>query len=253
MQATPFAEFRWSFPMLIVCGMLATASAQPPPATDVAEVVDRMVKSEICQLKKLQRYRMTRTYQLRSADGSKDVQMLARVTYDGSTGKTIQVVEERGSEGLYRRALQKIMEAEVRTSHEDGREDTRLGPENYNFKLIGTAVREGQKCYVLQLVPKRKTKYLLDGKAWVSVDDFGLVALEGRPAASISFWVGKPLITQCFQKVGEFWLLASNHSEVDAKVVGRIALNIETRDIETDGTKVELAARHHDGRALAID
>ncbi len=79
------------------------------------------------------------------------------------------------------------------------------------------------------------------------------MALEGRPAASVSFWVGKPLITQSFEKVGDFWLLSRNHSEVDAKIVGRIALNIDTRDVEMGGTKVELATRRKGPHGVVLD
>ncbi len=113
--------------------MVAIASAQHSAVPAVDDIVDKMVKSEDCQLKKLQHYRMTRTYQLKSADGSKDVQMLTRVSYDGTKGKSIQVLEERGTEGLYRRALRKVLEAEVRTSHTDGRDETRIAPENYTL------------------------------------------------------------------------------------------------------------------------
>jgi hypothetical protein len=238
---------------ITLIGVSGVGWAQSKAMGDVAEIVDKMVKSEAAQLQKLQRYRMTRTYRLKSGDGSKDVQMLARVVYNGETGKSIQVLEARGTEGLYRRALQKVLDAEVKTSHEDGRGATHLGPENYSFRLIGTEVREGRNCYALQLLPKRRSKYLLDGKAWVATDDYGLVALEGRPAASLSFWVGKPFITQVFEKVGDIWLLSRNHSEVDARIIGKIALTIETQDVEMGGTKVEMATRHRGSGGVVVD
>jgi hypothetical protein len=209
------------------------------------DIVEKMVQSENTQDKHLRQYRMSRTYRLRSEDGAKDVKMLARVDYDSVSGKRIQVLEEEGSEGLFRRALRKVLEAEVRTSHQDGRAETALTPDNYHFHLAGSETHDGHRCYVLQLVPKRKSKYLIEGRAWVSAEDYGLVAIEGRPSASVSFWVGKPLISQSFEKVGDYWLLAQNRSVVDAKLVGRIELRFETRDVEVGGTKVALMQRHN--------
>ena len=79
------------------------------------DIVEKMVQSENAQDKNLRQYRMFRTYQLRNDDGSKVVKMLARVDYDNASGKKIEVLEEEGSEGLFRRALRKVLEAEVRT------------------------------------------------------------------------------------------------------------------------------------------
>jgi hypothetical protein len=209
------------------------------------DIVEKMVQAESAQDKNLRQYRMFRMYHLRNNDGSKDVKMLARVDYDNTSGKTFEVLEEQGSEGLFRRALRKVLEAEVRTSRDDGRNETALTAANYHFRLTGSETRDGHRCYVLQLVPKHKSRYLIDGRAWVNAEDYGLVAIEGHPSASVSFWVGKPFISQSFEKVGDYWLLARNRSVVDAKLVGRIELQFETRDVEVDGTKVALMQRHN--------
>ncbi len=187
---------------------------------------------------------MVRTYQLRSADGSKDVKILADVEYDVANGKRIQIREEKGTEGLYRRALKRVLEAEARTSRTDGRAEARVGPENYNFELIGTEFRDNHKCYVLKLTPKHKSKFLLEGRAWVDADDYGLMELEGRTAASVSFWVGRPFVSQSFEKVGDFWLLARNQSVADARIVGRITMNIDTQKIEMGTVRIALAGKH---------
>lgn len=247
-------SFGKTFPLVFAFGLLVPVTfAGDACPLSAEQIAAKMADFEAVQLKNLQHYRMTRTYGLKSADGTKDVQITALVNYDIATGKSIKILEERGSEGLFRRGLRKVIEAEIRTSHQDGREETRLSADNYNFRFVGTEVRDGRKCYILQLLPKRKNKYLLEGKAWIDAGDFGLVALEGRPAASVSFWVGKPFISQSFEKIGDFWLLSRNQSVVDAKLVGRIALSIETSAVEMGGTKVELAARPRSSRNQSVD
>ena len=82
---------------------------------------------------------------------------------------------------------------------------------------------------MLSLVPKRNSKYLIQGKAWVDSAEFGLVRIEGYPTESLSFWVGKPFIVQEFDNVGGHWLLRSNKSIVDAKIIGRIELTVSSK------------------------
>lgn len=236
---------KWFVTVLTLSVFGTVAFAEAPMDRVTSDIVAKMVQREETELKNMQHYRMTRTYELKTADGTKDTQFLAVLDYDIATGKSIQVTQERGTDGLFRHALRRVLETEVRTSRQEGRNDTKLAPENYNFRLLGTEMRDGHKCYVLQLLPKRKTKYLLEGKIWIDTDGYGLVGLEGRPAASLSFWVGRPLITQSFEKVGDFWLLARNRSIVDARLIGRISLTIDTSDVEIGGEKIAIANRRH--------
>ncbi len=238
--------------LIAACALIPACVGQNMADHATDQIVSRMVQVELAQEKNLQHYRMIRTYTLNNADGSKPVELLAQVVFDGESGKSIQVIEERGSDGMFRRALHKVLEAEIRTSNKDGKKEARITPDNYSFHLNGTEMRDGRRCFVLQLTPKRKSKYLVDGRAWVDAEDYALVGLEGRSAASVSFWVGKPYITQSYEKIGDFWLMASNHSVADAKFVGRIALTIETRDVEMGGTKVVLAHRHHASAANIV-
>ena len=44
-------------------------------------------------------------------------------------------------------------------------------------------------CYLLELMPKRRDKYLFIGKAWIDKEDLGIARMEGEPVRSPSFWV----------------------------------------------------------------
>jgi hypothetical protein len=214
-----------------ICG----AAAGSGPEITAEEIVDKMLASEAQQQKNLPRYRTMREYRLTNADGSKQVEVLAKISYDRNGKKRIEVVEERGSEGLFRRAIHKVLDAEMKASRE-ARKDIQISPDNYEFKLVGT----GGRSYVLDLIPKRKSKFLIEGRIWVDAQDFAISRIKGRPAANISFWVGRPHITQSFQKVGDVWLLAHNESTTTAKVVGRVVFTMETLEVESSGTKLAL-------------
>jgi hypothetical protein len=215
------------------------ALGQPASAVCADEVIARAVESEAQQEKNLQHYRTVREYHLANGDGSRSVQVLASVVYDANGAKTISLLQESGSEGIFRRVIRKVLEAEERASREDEKE-MRLGPENYDFKLLGTESRDGRNCYVLQLLPKRKSKYLLDGKAWVDAKEFAVVRIEGRPSASLGFWVGKPYISQSFEKAGNIWFMAHNESLTNARLFGKVVFSMQTTEVQSGGTKVAI-------------
>src|SRR5438445_7664488 len=116
--------------------------------------------------------------------------MTVKVKYAPGQGKQFTIVSAQNADGIYKRVFEKIIEAERDSSKGQNQEALRVGPENYDFELLGTEERNGEKCYVLRLKPKRKNKFLLDGKAWISAHDFGIVHIEGRPSERISFWIG---------------------------------------------------------------
>lgn len=213
------------------------ALGQPASLVSADEVIARMAESERQQEKNLQHYRTVREYRLANGDGSKSVQALASVVYDANGAKTISVMRESGSEGIFRRVIGKVLEAEERASREN-QSEMRLSQANYAFKLLGTEMREGRNCYVLQLVPKRKSKYLLDGKAWVDAKEYAVVRIEGRPSASLGFWVGKPYISQSFQKVGNIWFMSRNESLTNAKLFGKVVFSMQTTEVKSGGTTV---------------
>lgn len=78
-----------------------------------------------------------------------------------------------------------------------------------------------------ETAPLMKRQFLLDGTAWIDSQDLGFMRIVGQPAASVSFWVGRPTITMDFAKVREYWLLARNRSQAHGRLVGSSELTIE--------------------------
>jgi len=214
------------------------------------DVIAKMNQADENRDSKLRAYSAVRHYTLRGEKG-KTAEMTARLDYDNKSGKKFEVLAENGERGLYRRVFEKVLEAEAQASRKSGHDDNSISPANYNFKLLGQETRDGRNCYVIQLLPKRKSKYLVDGKAWIDESDYALVRLEGRTAGSVSFWVGRPYIVQSFQKVGNYWLAASNDSVANAKLVGRMELTINSSEYSVPGVNsVQVAEKAHASGAV---
>ena len=58
---------------------------------------------------------------------------------------------------------------------------------------------EGHPAYVINVVPKRRDKYLMEGRIWVDATDFALVRAEGKPAHNPSFWTRSVYFVQQYQ------------------------------------------------------
>jgi hypothetical protein len=212
---------------LLTIGVIGSAASLPrnDSGSDIVEVTRKLTDADTARRAGLGSYSVERLYQLESNGGKHVATMRVRLDYSAESGKHFTILDISKADGFRKHAFQKMLEAEVEA--EKISDTTRVNSNNYDFRLLGFESVQGRRCFVLELLPKRKNKYLLNGRAWIDAGDYGLVKLEGRPAASVSFWVGKPTLTQEFQKVENLWLASRNESVTDAKIVGRIRLSIE--------------------------
>lgn len=224
---------------------LAASGGAPQPSEPVAltaeQIVHRVGRAEDRRREVLMEYSATRRYLLHNPRMKHDAEMLVRVNYRKGQGKFFQVLASGGAEGISRRVFDKLLTGEAEGSHKNN-VDRNLSSQNYEFRLIGWEVREEHRCYVLELTPKTKSKYLLNGKAWIDAEDFAVVRIEGRPSASLSFWVGKPYIVQEFEKVGDFWMASRNVSRSETRLLGTSDLTIESSGYLVNGAGGESVA-----------
>ena len=185
----------------------------------------------------LEEYSAVRKYRLHNDRGTRSAEMQVRVTYRKGEGKAFEILASEGAEGMSGRVLRRLMDAEAEASRKETRDQSRVIARNYDFELLGTEMKNGRLCYLLQLIPKTKSKYLLSGEAWVDAEHFAIVRLEGRPTANVSFWVGKPYVVMDFEKVGDFWLISHNQSRADCKFFGPMELTIDYSGYQVTGSQ----------------
>ncbi len=222
---------------------VAACTAQTEQTLRVDDILGRAADARVRQEKSLQQYSATRWYTIRFNRNGDTARMTVQVDYRCGVGKTLVILASNEADGILGRVLRRIVQDEQQASQDPNRDATIITPQNYDVQVLGAEQMDGHRCYVLSLHAKRRSKYLLNGKAWLDAEDFGLVRIAGRPSASLSFWVGKPWIDQCFTKVGGFWVASTNHSITDARLFGRTELTVEAGDYRVPGMDTRVARR----------
>jgi hypothetical protein len=236
--------------LLCLAASGASQQASEPVALTAEQIVCRVGRAEDRRRELLLEYTASRRYLLHNPRMKHDAEMLVRMDYRKGQGKVFQVLAADGAEGISRRVFDKLLAGEAEGSFKNN-VDRNLNSQNYEVRLVGQEGCEGRRCYVLALAAKTKSKYLLNGKAWIDAEDFAVVRMEGRPAASLSFWVGKPYIVQEFEKVGDFWMASRNVSRSETRLLGTSDLTIESSGYLVNGAGAEsVAVNRRVGAAL---
>lgn len=212
--------------LAIMTSALMTASAQMNDRLpSAADVVAKMMQFDAQRQSEMSGYTATRHYL--AVNQKRHAEMLVRVTCDMDGGKQFSILSEEGSNSIRKHVFHKILNEEAEAYRRGTRNNTRLTPANYDFQLVGKEILETRPAYILQVVPKNPSKYLIDGKIWVDANDYSIVRIEGQPARNPSFWVRNVHFVHRYQKVGEFWLAASTHTTSDVRIFGLSELTIE--------------------------
>ncbi|MBV8866338.1 MAG: hypothetical protein JO210_13175 [Acidobacteriaceae bacterium] len=139
-------------------------------------------------------YTEVERYTVRNSHVTETAELAARVSYRKEHGKIYQILSRKGSKFLQERVINRILKEDALLSRSPERSHTLLTSANYSMKLQRTARLQGEECYVVQIHPREHKFFLIEGIAWVDTEHFSLLRIEGRPAASTSFWTGRPFI-----------------------------------------------------------
>ena len=215
--------------LLALVALLLVAQDTPdttaPPSAD--EIVAKMVQHDDERRAALQGYTGFRRYVLENPKHHKQAEMLVRMVYHKDGSKEFQVESCSGWGGARQHVFPRLLEAETEASRPGSPENSRMTPENYSFGMLRVDQVDGRKTYVLEVSPKTQKKYLMRGTIWVDAEDFAIVRMDGEPAKNPSFWIKSVHFGHSYQKVGLFWLAASDSSLTDARILGPTELRID--------------------------
>ena len=121
-----------------------------------------------------------REYVLENQRWHKRAEMLVRVEGDADETKHFEVVSEMGWKAAQKHVLRKVLESEAEASSAAIRNETRLSSENYEFRMVTTALLSDRMAYVIDVVPKRRNERLFEGKIWIDAQDYALERVEGE-------------------------------------------------------------------------
>lgn len=171
-------------------------------------------------------YTETRKYLFRNSRFKKLGEMNVKATHRQNSAIQLEILAGPAVDDTSGRVFREVMEGErdLSLAHDA---DRALIAANYQVKTLGVEQVRQRECYVLDITPRRKSRFLLKGRAWIDKQSFHLVRIEGRPSASLSIWVGKPLITQDFDEVSGLWVKTRSHTAASTFFLGTSELTIQ--------------------------
>jgi hypothetical protein len=195
---------------------LVEAAERPDLAALVAQAESQR-DARIKEVRSLRRY-IVRNARWKS-DGTMDAMMITSA--DGSKRYEILAMN---ADGLRKRILIKVLDGEVEAAA-NGERDGNVNSTNYELRPL--AVADNQTCRPVELVPRKRTRFILEGRACVDMSDMAMVHMEGRTAKKISIFVGRAYVVQDFRKMGEFWYSVTTSSSADVTFLGKTELIIQ--------------------------
>ena len=198
------------------------------PASSTGEhIFADLVKHSELRNAALQQYSATRTYSVSDVSGKVHAKETVRMEYIAPDKKTFVTLDEEGSAIVRHLVLNRLIESEVSTAAGQDHRDSSITPANYTFHLVGEEDLGAHHCYVVEAFPKRRDKYLFEGKVWIDSREFAIVRIAGHPARNLSFWVTRADFVREYEKVNDFWLPRKDETTVDVRMYGRKILSID--------------------------
>jgi len=124
------------------------------------------------------------------------------VTFVPPRSKKFVIGETSG--GLGETIVRQMLASEADLLKNQGATD--ISPANYDFRFINEQDPDHQRCFVLELLPRRKDKNLLQGTVWIDSETYLIRRIEGEPAKSPQ--CGCTMCTSC-------WAMATSAESSD--------------------------------------
>jgi hypothetical protein len=230
---------------LVAIAMLATeANAQtaeeelPRPSGIIEPLRPRVTENQVFaelaahneqRRSALRDYSVLRTYQVIDLKGKVHAEEVGRMEFLSPDKKTFTVDSESGSGLVRNMALNPLIKSEIETAAGKEHHDSAISADNYFLDLLGEQQVGPYRCFVAKAVPKRKDKYLFEGKLWIDVKDYSVVRIEGHPAKKLSFWIQRADFVRQYEKIDGFWLPQKDQTLVQVRLYGKKVLTIDHR------------------------
>jgi hypothetical protein len=187
----------------------------------------------------LKHYSGSRQYTLENVRFGKQAAVAVLMNYRQPEGERYTVLARSGSDKL-NAIIDRVIASEAGTSLPLEIARHEITATNYRVRLLGKEVAAGRDCYVLDLAPRIKARFLIIGRAWVDAGSYAVVRIEGQFAGSLSVLVGAPRISEEFSEVRGFWLPAHVRSVTSSFLLGPTELDILFSNYQFDRESASL-------------
>jgi hypothetical protein len=145
--------------------------------------------------------------------------VIAEVNFRPPTSKDYEIQNASGSK-RGEEVVRRLLDHEVEASSDKGQGRTAITRENYEFTYVGEEALDGQRCYLLELKPKRKENDLIAGRAWVDKQSFFVRRIAGEVAKTPSWWLKRVRVNLVFADFEGTWLQTNMEAVADVRIVG---------------------------------
>ncbi len=224
---------------LVTCVTAQVSNSTAPDkgvAPALQQIVWRMEQAEQLSRSRVEAYNVTRQYQIASGSEKPSSEVLAKVSFT-PPGQEEYVIERSSGSSRAEKVVRSILEHEAKWAAQaarDGRVRNAVNEENYNFVYLGTAVVEGQPCFVLKITPKHAAEYLVEGRAYVDARRYQIRQIDGMMSKSPSWWLKSVHVTMGFSEVGPMWLQNASRAVADVRIFGEHTLTSKALNFEIE-------------------
>jgi len=225
---TSVFSYRYARHALLSLSFLSlTLRAEAPITLRSEDVIAGIDNAQGTREQKLTAYSVSEHYTVRNSHFAQSAELTAAVVYQKGQGKTYKILSHKGPGFLQERVINRILNEDALLSRPAERPHTFLTSANYSMHVQGTQLLQGTLCYIVAIHPRMHHFSLIEGTAWVDVKDFWPLRIEGTPAASPSFWTGRPRIKREYTVVDGFSFPQHSRATSKAFFGGKSELDIE--------------------------
>jgi len=215
------------FSKLFCLGLVSLLAAESGKDLQIITAIEQ---NQLVREERLLSYTVTEHYTLRNTRFHDPAEMTVAVSYARGRGKVYDVQSRSGPSFLQTGVLDRVLKEEQSMSQGEAREASLVTSANYRMKWAGEQQLGARNCETILLEPRKKTPHLLQGKAWADASNFRLVRIEGKPAASPSFWAGSPWVVRDYKEIGDFSFAVRSQATSQSFLLGRSELIIDYID-----------------------
>jgi len=216
------------------------------------QVFEELTAHNDLRKSELRHYTALRTYQVVDLKGKMHAEEIGRMEFRAPEQKVFLVTSESGSGLVRKMAFNPLISSEIKAAAGKEHHDSAISPANYSLELLGEQQVGPYHCFVAQAVPRRKDKYLFEGKLWIDVDDYAVVRIEGHPAKKLSFWIERADFVRQYQKIDGFWLPQRDETFVQVRLYGKKVLTIEHQNYVVNAAQKEGQTALEQARVQAV-